>query len=62
MSSISFSNEEVVVLVTNSNYRRSQAEAELEKRQKTCAAAARKLGKRRLGELTPEELEGQLTC
>jgi galactokinase len=59
VSSIPFPDDDVVVLVTNSNYRRSQAETELEKRRRTCAAAAKKLGKKRLGELTPEELEGQ---
>ena len=59
VSSIPFPDDDVVVLVTNSNYRRSQADTELEERRKTCAAAARKLGKKRLGELTVEELEGQ---
>ena len=57
-SNIPFKNEDLVVMVTNSNYRRSHAEAELEQRRRTCASAARKLGRKKLGELTLEELEG----
>ena len=61
VSSIPFPGDsDVVVLVTNSNYRRSGAERELEERRKTCAAVARKLGKKRLREVTLEELEGQI--
>ena len=56
---IPFQNEDLVVLVTNSNCRRSNAERELEQRRQTCVSAARKLGKKRLGELSIDELEGQ---
>ena len=53
---------EMVVLVTNSNYRHSLGEGvdkEYEKRRQTCESAAKKLGKDLLRDLTLEELEGQ---
>ena len=52
---------DVVVLVTNSNYHRPNADREYEKRRQTCASVARKLGKIQLRDLTLEELEGQHT-
>ena len=53
--------DEVVVLVTNSNCRRSHADREYEKRRQTCESVARKLGKTLLRDLTLAELEGQHT-
>ena len=59
---------EMAVLVTNSNYRHrlgengeEGADKEYEKRRRTCEAAAKKLGKELLRDVTLEELEGQHT-
>ena len=52
---------ELVVLISNSNYRHSLGEGvdkEYEKRRQTCESVARKLGKELLRDLTLEELEG----
>ena len=59
MDQIPFQDLDVVILVTNSNCRRSHAETELEKRRQSCASAARKLGKAQLRDITLEELDGQ---
>ena len=57
---------ELVVLITNSNYRHSLGggegvEREYEKRRQTCESVAKKLGKTLLRDLSLEELEGQHT-
>ena len=51
--------DDVVVLVTNSNYRHNLVDNEYEKRRQTCEAAARKLGKGQLRDVTLQELEGR---
>ena len=66
MTDVAMADPEVVVLVSNSNYKHqlgekgeAGTEKEYEKRRKTCESAARKLGKELLRDVTMEELESE---
>ena len=55
---IPLSDHNLVVMVTNTNYKHELGTGEYQKRRESCESAAAKLGKALLKEVTMEELEG----